>query len=381
MSALDVLLSRRWIVKARDRELYYQVREGIGQYRKFIAEKLGYQLIINPYLIKLEKIPSFAMRWMGIDDFSDPIEYVFLCLILMFLEDKEVEEQFVLHEIAEYVQSNCHDSQVDWTLYSHRRHLIKVMRFCVSAGMIDVNDGSDEDFAQSEDSEVLYENTGASRYFMRSFARDISGYTSIDDFQRAEWIGLDEARGIVRRQRVYRSLLMTPGLQNSAGCEEDFAYIKNFRNMIQGDIEELFDCELQVYRSGAYLVLGENCRIGECIPQENTMCDIFLLFCTLVREGVKKREISPRPDESVALSKEIFRTLAEKCKASFGHGFPKTYREMTNEELSSELYEWMENRQLLSGDEGEVVLSPICGKMIGCYPEEFGSKDSDKTQK
>lgn len=42
MKALETLLSRRWILKSRDRDLYYQVKDEIGGVKKFLAEKLGY---------------------------------------------------------------------------------------------------------------------------------------------------------------------------------------------------------------------------------------------------------------------------------------------------------------------------------------------------
>lgn len=35
-------------------------------------------------------------NWMGILEFHHKIEYVFFCIVLMFLEEKEAEEQFVL---------------------------------------------------------------------------------------------------------------------------------------------------------------------------------------------------------------------------------------------------------------------------------------------
>ena len=57
MKAMEVLLSRRWILKERDKELYYEIRDHIGLMRKFLTEKLGYQMIVNPYLVKIEKIP------------------------------------------------------------------------------------------------------------------------------------------------------------------------------------------------------------------------------------------------------------------------------------------------------------------------------------
>ena len=97
MRTLELLLNRRWILKSRERELYYQVKEELssGEEKKFLMEKLGYQVVVNPYMIKVEKMPAVPENWMGILEFKEPIEYVFFCLVLMFLEDKEAEEQFV----------------------------------------------------------------------------------------------------------------------------------------------------------------------------------------------------------------------------------------------------------------------------------------------
>ena len=79
---------------------------------------------------------------MGITEFKEPVEYVLFCLVLMFLEDREAEEQFVLSQLTEYVQSQYQEEQIDWTVYRYRRHMIKVMKYCVSCGILKVNDGS-----------------------------------------------------------------------------------------------------------------------------------------------------------------------------------------------------------------------------------------------
>ena len=54
---------------------------------------------------------------MGIQELNDPIQYVFLCLILSFLEDKEVEEQFTLSNLTEYIQSQYQEQTIDWISY------------------------------------------------------------------------------------------------------------------------------------------------------------------------------------------------------------------------------------------------------------------------
>lgn len=371
MNALEVLLNRRWILKSRDRELYYQMKDEIGGLKKFLMEKMGYQVIVNPYLVKVEKFPARAERWMGIQDFTSTIEYAFFCLILMFLEDKEAAEQFVLSELTEYVQGQYQQEKVDWTIYSYRRHLIKVMKYCVSVGILNVDDGSEENFARDDSSEVLYENTGASRYFMRNFTQDIMDYSDYRDFQKAEWIDVNENRGIVRRQRVYRSLLMSVGLYRSEENEEDFAYVKNYRNMIQGELEELFPCELQVYRSSAYLVLGEECRLGRWLPEENTMSDIVLLLGQLIREKVEQRKFHLQTDELIRISMEEFRSLIEECKRRFGSGFIKTYREMTTEEFYRELSVYLMNLEFVERQREDIIIRPVLGRVIGKYPADF----------
>ena len=125
MNALEILLGRRWILKSRDRELYYRMKDEAPAIKKFLTEKLGYQMIVNPYLIKIEKMPAKPENWMGILEFNDKIEYVFFCMILMFLEEKEAMEQFVLSELTEYIQGQYQEEQIDWTVYQYRRHLIK----------------------------------------------------------------------------------------------------------------------------------------------------------------------------------------------------------------------------------------------------------------
>lgn len=371
MNALEILLGRRWILKSRDRELYYQVKDQLGAVKRFLTEKLGYQVIVNPYLIKAEKMPAKPENWMGILEFHHKIEYVFFCIVLMFLEEKEAEEQFVLSELTEYIQGQYREEQVDWTIYSFRRHLIKVLKYCVSCGILNVDDGNEESFARDDSSEVLYENTGVSRYFMKNFTQDIMGFSSPEDFQKEEWIGVDEDRGIVRRQRVYRRLLMTMGMYRDPETEEDFAYVKNFRNMIQGELSEFLDCELHVHRSGAFLILGEDCRMGRCFPEENTLSDIVLLVNSLIGEKIQEGKIVPGAEEQIVLPREAFLGILEECRERYSRGFIKTYREMTTKEFCQEVLSYMKELSLIEERRGNIWVSGAAGKIAGQYPKDF----------
>lgn len=375
MNVLETLLNRRWILKSRDKELYYQVKDQLGTVKKFLSEKAGYQLYVNPYLIKVEKMPAKAKPWMGIQEFNHQLQYAFLCMILMFLEDKEAEEQFVLSELTEYIQGRYKESTIDWTSYTCRRHLIRVIKYCVACGMFAADDGNEEDFAKSYEGEVLYENTGVSRYFMRNFTRNIMEYSSSRDFEADEWIDLDTDRGIARRQRVYRKLLMSMGMDREADGDEDFAYVRNYRNMIGAELEEMIDCELQVHRNSAFLIIGENGNLGRCFPADKTLSDIVLLFNQILLEELKSNRLEQNTEEVLCVSERKFEELLADCKGRYGSGFIKTYREMTTREFQDEVKQYMEQMDLITVMTEEIYISQVAGKIAGHYPVDFKQEE------
>ena len=381
MNVLETLLNRRWILKSRDRELYYQVRDELDSVKKFLTEKVGYQVIVNPYLIRLEKIPAKARPWMGIRQFQDPLQYVFLCQILSFLELREVGDQFVLSQLTDFIQAQCGDIQIDWTSYTHRRHLIRVLKFFVAEGMLDIDDGSEDSFMHSENGEVLYRNTGASRYFMKNFTRDIMDYQSIADFETDEWIDVNTDRGVARRQRVYRKLLMEIGVYRSSEADEDFNYIRNYQGRISDDFEQLLGCELQVHRGSAYLIAGENANPGHCFPEEKTMGDIVLLCCGLIREKEEAGVFKLQPDESLLISRAEFTGLLEECRRRYGAGFVKTYREMTAGEFCETIGDYLEELDFIGWEQDQVRIFPVAGKIMGQYPVDYHGEKETETDK
>ena len=106
MNEIRALLENYWINKAENKELYYKVRREITKPPRFITEQLGWRLINNERIIKLEKIPAHAESFMGIDDFVDVRDYCILCIILMCLEDNEDNEQFLLSELIDMLETS-----------------------------------------------------------------------------------------------------------------------------------------------------------------------------------------------------------------------------------------------------------------------------------
>lgn len=99
MSEIETLLNKRWVLKSEDKEQYYKIRDELGEIRKFASEKLGCQILENSLLIKMEKIPVHPEIFMGITEFTSKEEYAFLCMLLMFLEDRD-QGQFILSQLT-----------------------------------------------------------------------------------------------------------------------------------------------------------------------------------------------------------------------------------------------------------------------------------------
>ena len=83
-------------------------------------EQLGWNLIVNESVIKLEKVPPKAMVWMGIQEFQEKLDYCLLCGMLLFLSDLDDGEQFLLSEAVTLALTDTFaaygiDTRIKWT--------------------------------------------------------------------------------------------------------------------------------------------------------------------------------------------------------------------------------------------------------------------------
>ena len=185
MNEIVTLLEHYWISRDKDRELYNKVKREIPKFQKFAREQLGWKLLNHERFLKLEKIPANAQSFMGIQEFQEVRDYVILCVILMYLEDKEEQEQFLLSELIDYAGVQLGKwMEVDWNSFSQRKSMVRVLQYVERMGMLRVYDGSSQLLSQEIGQEVLYENTGLSRYFATSFPFDIRECTCWQDFEK-----------------------------------------------------------------------------------------------------------------------------------------------------------------------------------------------------
>lgn len=376
MNMIEELISRKWILKYEDPVLYYEVKDNMKELNIKMQDKFGFALIVNPYLVKLEKIPGKAEAWMGIQEFVDIKDYRMFCFLLMFLEDKEVEEKFVLSNLTEYIQVQFKDEEISWTNFRSRKQVIRVIQYALKQNLLVQMDGNDDTFLKDESGEVLYENTGYSRYFLRNFSRDIMEYTRPQDFWKSEWLDMEEDRGIVRKQRIYRRLLLSCGVYkaNDGDKDDDFSYIRNYRKAIEQDFQRMFACQIQVHHSSAFMVLEEECKMGKVFPQNNVMHDLLLMVHHDIRKKVKNAGLKTDENETITMGLQTYINLITKILHKQNKQLPKKYQSENKkpQDLAYDVFALARSLGFVEQQADNVYIYPIAGKIIGEYMEVIG---------
>lgn len=366
MEELKALLNNYFIIKDKNRELYYSIKDNYKNFKGFIGEKLGYELLIRGDFIKLEKIPGKSETFMGIEDFNEPREYVFLMILLMFLEGKNKEDQFLLSHITEFIMTNSGEEKIDWTDYKNRRSLIKVLRFCVKFGLITINDGDEDGFAQDASKEVLFESTGVSRYMVRNFQGDIDELSE-DDV---------EDNRIYRRNRVYRRLLLSPIVYKDE--QGDYDYIKNYRGTIEEDFKKYLGYNLHVHKNGAMVTPKDGERISLIFPNTKAISDVILHITKALNDSIRGGKYLRGKDDLVVIKKDEFEEIILNTKKEKSSGWSKECREMADGKLIYEVIEEMTKLSMIEEMKEEVILYPVIGKIQGDYPEDFKGGNIDE---
>lgn len=372
MNEARTLLENFWICKDCDKETYYKVKRDIPNFQKFIREQLGWKLIHTENLLKLEKKPAHAQSFMGIEDFTDIRDYCILCVVLMYLEDKEEQEQFLLSELIDYVETQLKTyMEIDWTSFTQRKSLVCVMQYMERLQMLCVYEGSSEAFGREEGQEVLYENTGYSKYFATSFTTDISSYESWKDFEKIDFEELNEDRGTLRINRVYRQLAVCPAYYWEENDDADALYLKNQRQWVSKYLNDNLGGNLDIYKNAAFLTLEADDCYGMVHPRDAMLPEAVLLLCAKLQKKLYDGKLQKKENECIYLSRNEFAEIVFDCRNQWNDAWSKEFREMDEKKLLETILEYMEHWMMLAYDGDEITILPAVGRMKGIYPKDF----------
>jgi uncharacterized protein (TIGR02678 family) len=375
--ALAILMEQFWVLRSVEPEVYQQIRQREHVLKRYVADKFGFDLLVHQHFIKLEKIPVEPKGWMGIQSFSEPMDYAIFCCGLAFTERRSVDDQFLLSELTEDIQDMYPgEFSLNWTNYQHRKSLVRALKQLVDLHIIKTVDGDIELFAMNDEQEVLYEVTVYARYFMRAYPDDLFQFQTTRDILQSEW---KRHEGDERRKRVYRKLMFSPVVHRESGEDQDFAYIRNYRNRLRDDLEEHTPFRLEVFKNAAMLMLDERKQKYTLFPDQKGIMDVVLHFSAVLRDGIKEEEINDLGE--VRLTTSECERILEKVQNQYQHGWSKQYREMTTHQLRNEVVNFLQEWELLQMEEetGMLIIKSALGRMVGKYPRDYIEREGERT--
>ncbi len=359
---LELLLNNFIITKEKDKDSYYKIKSKIKKLREFTTTKLGCDIIINSSLIKLEKIPSVIDNTFKIEDFNSTKDYALFVLVIMFLEDKAKDEQFILSNLTTFISNLLatipnKELIIDFKDYSTRKSLVDVLKYTIKLGVIKLIDGNDNLFKESIDNEALYENTGISHYIIRQFKDDIFSFKEPSDYLK---ISNTEDSLSKKRYFTYRSLLFYPSFNYSDFEPDVYNYFINYRNRIINDINYLLDGDLLIYDNIALLTTTEkNSRLT--FPNSRKVIhDIILLVNDYIVNEIG----------NLTLEKFELEQLLIKIHRDNNKYFSKEYREMGDNNFFKMVTTSMEKFKLLKIEDNIYKFSPAIYLIGGKYPDD-----------
>ena len=374
MNGLELLMNQFWVIHDREKEEYYQVKRELKdkQLMHFIQEVLRWRVIHTEQLIKLEKIPTHAESFMGIQQFVETRDYCLFCALLIFLEDKEENSQFLLSELIRYVETILSEyMEVDWTSYSQRKSLVRVLQYAEEMGMLKTYEGNSSNYSNEQSSEVLYENTGVSRYFATNFSRDI---TNVEDWKSFENDYMEDTEQS-SVNRVFRQLIICPAMHWNDKNDYDAIYLKTKRQYIQYNLQKYLNLSLQVNHHTASAIYVDTQSIGNIHPMNGMLSEIVLLVCKTIYDNAKdKRKFLIQEDETIEISFSKFKDLLLKVKKQYQALWSKEYKEMSDEKYVFQVKEYMKRWMMLKENKENIIVYPSCGLIGGRYTEYMEEK-------
>ncbi len=372
MNEIRTLMEKFWICRDSDKETFYKVKRDIPNFQRFVREQLGWKLIHTEKLLKLEKRPAHAEAFMGINEFTDIRDYCILCVVLMYLEDAEDGKQFLLSELIDYVETQLKNYMpVDWTSFTQRKSLVRVLQYMERLQMLRVYEGKSESFTQEAGQEVLYENTGYSKYFASSFTTDISDYKSWEDFEKTDFEEVQENRGAMRIHRVYRQLAVCPALYWNRADDADALYLKNQRQWVGRYLQDNMGGHLNIYRNAAFFTLDTDDCYGMVHPRDAQIAESILLICAVIQERIKDGRMELQENECITMTKQAFEELVIDCRQQWKDAWSKEYREMERDRFIEAILKYMKDWMIVRCEDDRVIVLPGAGRLTGQYPADY----------
>ncbi|MCY0895356.1 MAG: TIGR02678 family protein [Alicyclobacillaceae bacterium] len=386
------LLSRPWVTKGQDPELFARVKDHYGALRDWFANHAGYALLLTRQFVKLEKVPASYQSWMGIGSFYGPRDYALFTYGLWYLEGRADKEQFLLSEMVETIRDHLVGDgwEVDWGNYDHRLSMVRALKKLRELSAITSIEGEEAGWVRDEaGANVLYEASSLARYVLRRFPKELMAYASLEELyevertdnplaESEEQVVSMEAR--LRRHQVFRRLLLEPVVYDWDWTEAERRYVQTQRAWLIQQMEEAIGLAGRRFREGLYFYWPDLLAEMDLFPSQSASSDLVLLVANAVRTEMAGGTAAYGVDElgAVRMTRGEFERILLALREMYEPYWTKDYREKSTTHLAEDVLQQMEDWNLATVDDATgVVLLPALSRFSGAYPFAADIADGD----
>lgn len=370
---LEYLLNNYWCIKEQEPNTYFKIKNNLDYYKDFIQTKLGSRLIVNERFIKLEKIPSVPKSYMGIPSFTDTLEYTFLFIVLLYLEDKPKLEQFILSSLIDFITNTATtlklNNMPNWNILHHRKCLVNVINHLKKLYIIKVVEETSL-FTEDSKAEALYETTGLSNYYVREFKNNILDFTSLNNYTNDEFNEQNENIGDVRRYKVYRHLLYSLVSYTEDLTEFEIDYLRKFRGSINNELSKYTQSELELTKNMAVLMYEDETKEKFDFPNNKNITDIVLLINNNILKKVDNNKLKLNNDETITISKEQLSRIIKEIKQENIDYLGGEHRKMTIDKFIKEVISYLKEYDFIREANDSYKIYPMVSKLTGYIPKD-----------
>ncbi|MCD9020213.1 TIGR02678 family protein [Cohnella silvisoli] len=370
-TCVHALLNRPWIIKERDSELYYWIKDQYPQLREWFLEYTGFSIIITKTIAKLDKAPVEALPWMGFQDFKEPLDYAFFTFSLWYLEGKTEFDQFLLTNMVEEVRDHMTEQGmlVDWKDYYHRLSMARALKKLKNLGILQSVDGEESAWAHDSSKNVLYECSSHSRYILRKFPQELTAYRTIEELGEITlYPDTDEGVSKRRKHRVYRRFLLEPVVHDKQWKDDDLYYVLTQRHSIMEQMNNMLGWEGRRYQEGLIFFHPELTAESELFPTLSSISDLALLVIGEIRRFRYDSELSSANNGTLRISKSEMEHLLIRLHEHYKEYWNKEHRDAKSHQLAAWVFEHLTEWGFgVWEDKNYFLLYPIAGRWIAEY--------------
>jgi len=375
---IHTLIEQTWVLKETDQELFYRIQDHLLELQIYFRDYFQWRLIETNDLIKLEKTPVKVYSWMGKgmkmkEKIKDIRDFVFLFYLFAFLERKVTDEQFTMQDIIEEINGYATEP-IKWkggVGKNNRFAFVRVLDFSISMNLIRVIDQHVNDFLEDDEHDVLIEKTVYFSHFIRSFAKDVTKFKSLEDV--ITFFTNENEEILLPKHTLFRRLFLEPIVYLDELNDDQLLFYKNRINEIEDMLELYTDYKMEKTKNAIMLVKHEYTSKESIFPINSIESKFVLSFAHYIKNAVHLQLLHIDFKGNVEIEKEEIVNIIKELRTESSDMWTISYREKNDIVLTMELLEKLEDLNMAEVIPYEkIILKDGLFRIIGDFNHQKG---------